>query len=100
MTNISLIQVMVLLWQLKLIDSLTFIQFCINCGTQYGTIVAAEATVCIDDIGPGVILAPLSGLGTSYKYVRAAQGAMERRSRIAMIASLLSTSFFKNYIYK
>jgi hypothetical protein len=32
-------------------------------------------------------LAPLAGLGTSYKYVQAAQGAMEKRARIATVAS-------------
>ena len=46
----------------------------------------------MSDIGPSVLLAHLAGLGTSYKYVRAAQGVMERRSRIATVASFLAMS--------
>jgi len=28
------LQVMILLWQLGIVDSLTLLQFCINCGAQ------------------------------------------------------------------
>jgi hypothetical protein len=44
------------------------------------------------DIGPSVLLAPVQGIGTSYKYVRAAQGAMERRARIATVAYFIAMS--------
>ena len=37
-----------------------------------------EAAGYMNDIGPGVLLAPVKGLGTGYQYVRAAQGAMEK----------------------
>ena len=90
-TPISL-QLMIFLWKCGIVDSLSMLQFCINCGTQYGTIVAGAAAGNFSEIGPSVLLAPFAGLGTSYKYIRTASGLAERRMRIAMVASLLSTS--------
>jgi hypothetical protein len=81
------ITIMIFLWHLGVVDSLTLFQFCMNCGAQYGGLVVAEAAGSINDIGSSVLLAPLTGLGTSYKYVQAAQGA-EKRARIATVASL------------
>ena len=75
-----------------MVDNLTLFQFCLNCGVQYTSLTFCEATGCIEEIGPGVLLAPLAGLGTSYKYVRAAQGAMERQSRIATLAAFMAMS--------
>jgi hypothetical protein len=46
----------------------------------------------MNSIGPSVFLTPLAGLGTSYKYVQAAQGAMEKRVRIATVASFMVMS--------
>ena len=51
-----------------------------------------EAAGYIDDIGSGVLLAPVKGLGIGYQYVRAAQGAMEKRARIAILASFMAMS--------
>ena len=94
MTNINIasIPLMVFLWQLGVVDSLTLFQFCLNCGAQYTGLTLGEAAGCLDDIGPGVILAPIAGLGTSYKYVRAAQSPMEVRSRIATLAAFMAMS--------
>jgi hypothetical protein len=39
------------------------------------------------DIGPSVLLA-----GTSYQYVRTAQGAMETRARVATLAAFMAMS--------
>ena len=86
------IKIMVFLWQLGIVDSLTFLQFCINCGAQYTGLTLGEAAGYMGDIGPSVLLAPVQGLGTSYQYVRAAQGAMERRARIATVASFMAMS--------
>lgn len=81
---------MIFLWQLGIVDSLTFLQFCINCGAQYTGLTLGEAAGYMNDIGPSVLLAPFQGLGTSYQYVRVAQGAMERRSRVATVASFMA----------
>ena len=83
---------MIFLWQLGIVDSLTLLQFCINCGAQYTGLTLGEAAGYMGDIGPSVLLAPIQGLGTSYKYVRTAQGAMERRARIATVASFMPMS--------
>ena len=83
---------MVFLWKLGAVDSLTLLQFCANCGVQYGGLVVGEAAGYKNDIGPSVLLAPVQGLGASYQYVRLAQGAMERRSRIATVAAFMAMS--------
>jgi len=88
----SSIKIMIFLWQLGIVDSLTLFQFCMNCGAQYGGLVVAEAAGSMNDIGPSVLLAPLAGLGTSYKYVQAAQSTMEKRARIATLASFMAMS--------
>ena len=85
------IKIMIFLWQLRIVDSLTFLQFCINCGTQYTVLTLAEAIGYMNDIGSSVLLAPVQRLGTSYQYVRVVQGA-ERRARIATLASFMAMS--------
>ena len=86
------LKIMILLWQIGIIDSLTLLQFCINCGAQYTGLTLGEAAGYMGDIGPGVLLAPVKGLGTGYQYVQAAQGAMEKRARIATLASFMAMS--------
>jgi hypothetical protein len=65
---------MIFLWQFGIVDSLTLLQFCINCGAQYRGLTLAEAAGYMGDIGPSVLLAPIQGIGTSFQYVRTAQG--------------------------
>lgn len=67
------LKIMILLWQVGVVDSLTLFQFCINCGAQYTVLTLSEAARYMGDIGPGVLLAPVKGLGTSYQYVQATQ---------------------------
>ena len=86
------LKIMILLWQVGIIDSLTLLQFCINCRAQYTGLTLGEAAGYMGDIGPGVLLAPVKGLGTGYQYVQAAQGAMEKRARIATLASFMAMS--------
>ena len=52
-------------------NSLKLLQFCINCGAQYTGLTLGEAAGYMGDIGPGVLLAPVKGLGTGYQYVQA-----------------------------
>ena len=79
---------MLLLWQLGIVDSLKLFQFCINCGGQYGGLIIAGAAGNMSDMGPSVLLAAIHELGTSYQYLRAAQGA----ARIATVASFRAMS--------
>ena len=82
---------MIFLWQFGLVDSLTLLQFFINCGAQYTGLTLGEAAGYMGDIGPSVLLAPVRGFGTSYQYVRAAQG-VERRARITTVAAFMTMS--------
>ena len=86
------LKIMVLLWQIGTIDTLTLLQFYINCGAQYAGLTLGTAAGYMGDIGPGVLLALVKRLGTSYQYVWAAQGAMEKKARIATLASFLAMS--------
>lgn len=60
-------------WQVGLVDTFRLIQFCIKSGTPYSAIVAASAAGNFSDIGPKVLFEPIIGLGTSYKFITAAQ---------------------------
>ena len=86
------LKLMLVFWQVGLVDTFSMIQFCLNAGTQYGAIVVASAAGNFSDIGPKVLLEPIIGLGTSYQFIRAAQTAAEQRARIATIAAFFSTS--------
>jgi hypothetical protein len=75
-----------------LINTFTLIKFCINSGTQYAAIVGASASGNFSTIGLKVLLEPITGLGTSYQFIKAAQTAAERRARISTLAAFLATS--------
>lgn len=80
---------MLVFWQLWVIDS--FMQFFLNAGTQYGSIVLGSAAVGNhSEIGLKVLFEPILGLGTSYRFVKAAQTVAERRARITTLAIFLS----------
>ena len=79
-------------WQIGLVDTYSLIQFCVNSCSQYGAIVVGAAAGNFSDIGPKVFIEPLLGLGTSYQFIKAATTAIERRKRIATLASFLATS--------
>ena len=63
------LKIMIFLWQFGIVDSLTLLQFCINCGAQYTGLTLAEAAGYMGDIGPSLLLAPVQGIGTSYLLV-------------------------------
>ena len=65
---------------------------CINCSSQYVSIVIASAAGNVSEISPKVLLEPVFGLGTGYKFVKAAATAAERRQRIATLACFLAAS--------
>ena len=50
------LKIMILLRQVGIIDSLTLLQFCINCGVQYTGLTLGEVVGSMGDIGPGVLL--------------------------------------------
>ena len=85
-------QLLMIFWQLGLVDTFNVLKLCVNCGSQYVGIVLSSAAGNFSDIGPKVLLEPVLGLGTGYQFVKAAATAAERRQRIATLASFLAAS--------
>ena len=85
-------QLLMIFWQIGLVDTFNVLKLCVNCGSQYVAIVLSSAAGNFSDIGPKVLLEPVLGLGTSYQFVKAAATAVERRQRIATVASFLAAS--------
>ena len=83
---------MILLWQVGIIDSLTLLQFCINCGAQCTGLTLSEVTGYMSDISTGVLLASVKGLGTGYQYLQAAHEAMKKRARATTLSSFMAVS--------
>ena len=85
-------QILMLFWNLGLIDSFSVLKLCINCGSQYMSIVGTATVGNSSDLGIKTLLEPVIGLGTSYQFVKAAATAAERPQRIATLAAFLPTS--------
>ena len=85
-------QLLMIFWQIGVIDTFSVLKLCVNCGSQYAGIVLSSAAGNFSDIGPKVLLEPVLGLRTSYQFVMVAATAVERRQRIATGASFLAAS--------
>jgi len=85
-------QILMLFWNMGLVDTYSVLKLCINCGSQYLGVVLASAAGNFSDIGPKVLFEPVLGLGTGYQFVKAAATAAEKRQRIATLASFLAAS--------
>jgi len=81
-----------LFWNIGLVDTFNVLKICLNCGSQYMSIVGTSAVGNSTDLGIKSLLEPILGLGTSYQFVQAAATAVERRQRIATLASFLAAS--------
>lgn len=85
-------QLLMLFWNLGLVDTLGMIKLCVNCGSQYLGVVLSSAAGNTTDLGVKSLLEPILGLGTSFNFVRSAATIVERRQRIATLASFLAAS--------
>lgn len=85
-------QILMLFWNIGLVDTFSVLKLCVNCGSQYIGVVLSSAAGNFSDIGPKVLFEPVLGLGTSYQFVKAAATVAERRQRIATLASFLAAS--------
>ena len=74
------------------VNTFNVLKICANCGSQYMSIVLSSAARNFSDIGPKVLLEPVSGLGTGIQFVSAAATIAEKRQRIATLAAFLATS--------
>lgn len=79
-------QLLMLFWQMGIVDTFNVLKLFINCGSQYVGIVLSSAAGNFSDIGPKVLLEPVLGLGTGYQFVKVAATVAERRQRIATLA--------------
>jgi hypothetical protein len=85
-------QLLMIFWQLGLVDTFSVLKLCVNCGSQYVGIVLSSAAGNYSDLGIASLVEPILGLGTSYKFVKAAANAAERHQRIAIWASFFAVS--------
>jgi hypothetical protein len=84
---------MVFLWQLGIVDTWGLVNYFVNVGAQYGTIViAATGVKHFSEVTPKVLLEPISGIGVSLRYIKAGETVASRRAPAATIAALLTAS--------
>ena len=79
-------QLLMIFWQMGVVDTFNVLKLCVNCGSQYVGIVLSSTAGNFSDIGPKVLLEPVLGLGTGYQFVKVAATVAERRQRIATLA--------------
>jgi len=86
-------QLLMLFWQLGLVDTFNVIKkLCVNGGAQYMGVVLASAAGNTTELGGKTLFEPIIGFGTSYQFIMAAASVVERRQRIATLASFLGAS--------
>ena len=90
--SIAQFKILLFLWQIGVLDSLTVLQICGNLASQYGVIVMTSVEGNWSSISPSILLEPLNGLILSKDYILAASTRAEQLSRLATITSLLGTS--------
>lgn len=84
-------QLLMIFWNLGLVDTFTVIQICVNCGAQYMGVVLSSAAV--NTTGLPSLLEPILGLRTSYQFVhQVGITTFEIRVLIAALASLFAAS--------
>ena len=85
-------QLLMIFWNLGLVDTFSVVKLCVNCGSQYMGVVLSSAAGNSSDLGITSLLEPILGLGTSYQFVQVAATAVERRQRIATLAAFFAAS--------
>ena len=63
--NYQQFRLLTIFWQLGLIDSFNLLKICVNCGSQYASIVVSGADGNFTHISPKILLEPVFGLGTA-----------------------------------
>ena len=84
-------QLLMIFWQLGLVDTFNVIKLCVNGGSQYLGVILSSAAGNTTQLGVKTLLEPILGLGISYQFIMAVD-AVERHKRIATLASFLSAS--------
>lgn len=87
------LKIMILLWKMNQVDTLTLVNFFYNVGAQYvGIVGTAIGTSNNSSSFPKVLLEPVLGLGVGCKYIRYAKDAAEMKSRAATLLALFFAS--------
>ena len=85
-------QLLMIFQQLGLVDTFNVIKLCVNGGSQYLGVILSSAAGNTTQLDVKTVLEPILGFSTSYQFIMAAANAVERRQRIATLASFLSAS--------
>jgi hypothetical protein len=85
-------QLLMIFWQLGLVNTFNVLKLCVNGGSQYLGVILSSAAGNTTQLGVKTVLEPILGFGTSYQFIMAAANAVERRQRIATLASFLAAS--------
>lgn len=73
--NFNSLKIIILMWQYRLVDTFTAVNFIYNAGAQYSAIViGAMADGNITRL-PSMLFEPIAGLGLSCQFIKAAQTA-------------------------
>ena len=85
-------KLLLFLWNVGVIDTLTFLQIGWNTGAQYCAIVGASAAGNWSNISPFILFEPINGLRISTHYILAGATRAEQRNRLATITGYLVAS--------
>ena len=64
------------MWQYGLVDTFTAVNFIYNAGAQYSAVVIAAMADGNATKLPSMLFEPITGLGVSYQFIKAAQTAL------------------------
>jgi hypothetical protein len=90
--DINQFRLLILLWNIGIVDTFSVFKLCLNFSVQYGTIVAASSVGNVSELQVQSLIEPVLGLKTAYQFIKTAGTAAERSQRIATVAAFLSAS--------
>lgn len=80
------------MWQYRLVDTFTAVNFVYNVGMQHSSIVIGAMADGNFTKLSNRIFEPIYGFAVSHKFIKAAKNFFEKQSRVATIATLLLAS--------
>jgi hypothetical protein len=85
---------MYVLWQLGIVDTCSMVNYFVNIGMQYGTIVFTSAGVKhLSELSPKVMLEPIVGLGGKFTLQLISQSSLEDYQMIYVSLETAVTKF-------
>ena len=90
--SISQFKIIIFLWNIEMLDSLTVIQICWNTGAQYCGIGGSSAVGNWSNISPLILFEPINGLRISAHCILNGATRAEQARRLATVTSYLSVS--------